>query len=226
MTDTLTLAIVDDDKLVVQLLCDFFSQDSTIEVSFTAFSGNEFIARLQELEAEPDIVLLDLRMNDGDGMAVIEKVQADYPKIRIVVLSSFCTPAHVGFMMRSGVHAFLPKETDKDELLSLIHRVKINGYYFSPEQMEALKHQLSGQLSVPVLFSKNALSSRELEVLFLVCQQLTAKEIALKLFVSVKTIESHRSNLLLKTGTKNTAGLILYAIQNNLIDPKEFITNH
>jgi len=217
------IAIVDDDQLVVQLLASFLQEQGNFNVLLTATSGNRFLKQLEETEEVPDIVLLDLRMDDGDGLETISQLTTSYSQLKIIVLSSYYKVSSTGYMLKLGVHAFIPKETDKEELIYIIQEVRNKDHYFTTEQVQTLRNQISHKTPKQYANSKDALSSRELDVLQFICQQLTAKEIAEKLFVTTKTIEAHKSNLLLKTGVKNTAGLIIYAVQNQLVDVSDIV---
>mgnify|MGYP000651317362 CR=1 FL=1 len=223
MENTIQLAIVDDSKLVVQLLRDFLEVQEGIEVCHTSYGGNTFLEYLQDASTLPQVVLLDLKMKDGDGLETIPTLTSEYPSIRIIVLSSFYRPSFMGYMLKAGVHAFIPKETEKEELLRIIYEVAHKDHYFTSDQIKVLRNQVSGKVPQMHIHSKDDLSEREIEVLKLICQQFTAKEIAQKIFVSPKTVEAHKSNLLLKTGAKNTAGLIIYAVQHRIVIPEEMI---
>lgn len=220
-TPGIELLIVDDDKLIAQLLRDFLSSQEQLIVKGILHSGNQLLDHLKQAEGLPDIIILDLKMENGSGMEAMEVIQQEYPNIKVIALSSLFQPSYTGYMMRAGFHAFLPKETNKNQLLEVIHIVHQKGCYLSPDQIEALRQQISNKAPKVATHSKQSLTNRELEVLKLLCEQLSAKEIAQKLYISTKTAEAHKSNLLLKTGTKNTAGLIVYAIQNGIINPDE-----
>lgn len=217
------IAIVDDDTLVVQLLSVFLQQENNLTIVVTANSGNSFLKKLKEVEKTPDIVLLDIRMDDGDGLETIGVLKISYPQLKIIVISSYYRASSIGYMLKLGVHAFLPKETDKEELIHIIQEVYHKDHFFTSEQVAVLREQVSHKTPKHYANTKEALSTRELEVLQLICQQFTAKEIAEKLFVTTKTIEAHKSNLLLKTGVKNTAGLIIYAVQNKLVNASDIV---
>ncbi|PKH50341.1 DNA-binding response regulator [Tenacibaculum sp. Bg11-29] len=217
------IALVDDDTLVVQLLTAFLKEQENIEVVLTANSGNSFLEKLEREEKTLDIVLLDLRMEDGDGLQTIDILNLQYPKLKIIVLSSYYKASSIGYMLKLGVHAFLPKETDKEDLIHIIQEINHKDHFFTTEQVAVLRNQISHKTPKQYANTKETLSTREIDVLQLICQQLTAKQIAEKLFVTTKTIEAHKSNLLLKTGVKNTAGLIIYAIQNQLVDANDIV---
>ena len=213
--------IVDDDLLFVQLLENYINNSENFEVILTSTSGHHF---LSEADADlPDILLLDLRMANGDGLEVMSALSQKDAETKIIVLSSFYRRSFMGQMLKMGAHAFLPKEIELEELLNAMNAVYHNGHYFSNEQVDVLRNQLSNKLPEFHSFSKDALTEREIDVLRLVCQQLSTKEIADALFISPKTVETHKTNLMVKTCVKNMAGLVIYAVQNNIIDANEIV---
>ncbi len=217
------IAIVDDDIITTSLLKDFFETSSNIKVLYTANSGNHFLKKWKEEEILPDIVLLDLRMKNGTGLDVLEKLSDEKQEIKTIVISSHYKASYTGQMLKLGCDAFLPKEMGPEELVEIICEVFEKGHYFLQEQIEGLRKQVATKSPKLYLNSKDGLSSRELEVLEMLCQQLTTKEIGDKMYISPKTVEAHKSNLLVKTGVKNSVGLIIYAIQNKLVNPDNLI---
>ena len=221
--EIIKIVIVDDDVMIASLLRGFFESVNTIEVLYTANSGNQFLEKLEEHKVLPDIILLDLRMKNGTGLEVLEKLSKMEQKIKTIVMSSHYNPSYMGQMLKLGCDAFLHKENEPEELVEIIHEVYEKGHYFSQEQIESLRKQVTTKSPRLNVNSKDSLSSRELEVLEMLCQQRTTKGIADKMFVSPKTVEAHKSNLLVKTGVKNSVGLIIYAIQNKLVDPNNLV---
>jgi DNA-binding NarL/FixJ family response regulator len=217
----LNIAIIDDDLLFVQLLKNYIDQDDHYNVTLTATSGNDFIKEIDNNSI--DILILDLRMSNGDGLDVMSALSQKDAEIKIIVLSSFYRRSFMGQMLKMGAHAFLPKEIELEELLNVINTVYHKGHYFSNEQIDVMRNQLSNKLPEFHSFSKDALTEREIDVLKLVCQQFSTKEIAETLFISPKTVETHKTNLMIKTCVKNMAGLVIYAVQNNIIDAHEIV---
>ncbi|MFY1046114.1 response regulator transcription factor [Chryseobacterium sp. GP-SGM7] len=215
------VGIVDDDKLFVQLLKQYINTTKDYFVVQTYVSGNQFLNDTDI--AIPQILLLDLRMSDGDGLAVLSEMTIRKTEIKIIVLSSFYRRSFMGQMLKMGAHAFLSKEIDLEDLIKVMHTVHHHGHYFSKEQVELMRSQLSNRLPEFNSFSKDDLTEREIDVLKLVCQQLNTKEIADTLFISPKTVETHKSNLMVKTGVKNSAGLVIYAVQNNIINAHDIV---
>jgi len=214
------IGIVDDDLLFVQLLKNYIDNNGDYQVTLTSTGGYQF---LTEDSGSLDILILDLRMTNGDGLEVMSELAKRETETKIIVLSSFYRRSFMGQMLKMGAHAFLPKEIELQELLAVIKTVHHTGHYFSNDQIDVMRTQLSNKLPEFHAFSKNELTDREVDVLRLVCQQLSTKEIADSLFISPKTVETHKTNLMIKTGVKNMAGLVIYAVQNQVIDPNEIV---
>lgn len=225
-TQPIKIGIIDDEVLIVQLLEDYFGKSDAIDVVLKAYDGSELIRQLSETREHPDIVLLDLRMKEMDGVETTTILKERFPDIKIIVMSSHYMSTFMGYMLKTGVNAFIPKEISPDFLTTVIKSVSQHGYYFSEEHVSVMRSQIAPKVPKPKLTKQEVLSERELEILRLICQQMTSQEIADKLFIARRTVEGHKGNLLLKTSVKNTAGLVIYAIQNNLINPDELVVNH
>ena len=206
--EIINVALVDDDKLIIGLLRDFFLEKEFIDINIVAYNGEDFISKLNDTTTIPDIVLLDLRMDKMNGIDTMAILKADFPSIKVVVLSSHYKRSFMGFMLKSGANAFLPKNIELGNLLNILNEVHTKGHYFLPEQLDVIKEQIASNTPKPSLDIQTLLSEREIEVLKLICLQLTAKEIGEKLFVTQRTVEGHKNRILLKTGVRNTAGLI------------------
>jgi DNA-binding NarL/FixJ family response regulator len=217
----INIAIVDDEALIVMLLCDFFSKQAGIVVSFTSNNGLQLIEYLKETKSIPDIILLDLQMKELNGIDTATILKKDFPDLKIIVISSYYKKSFLGYMLKLGINAFLPKGIQPEQLVEAVNEVNKRGYYFMEEQIEVMRNQISSKAPAPSFTAEEELSERESEVLKLICQQYTAQQIADKLFISVRTVEGHKSNLLLKTSAKNLAGLVIYAAQNRIIDIDE-----
>ncbi|WP_160114800.1 response regulator transcription factor [Aquimarina sp. AU474] len=220
--NTIKIALVEDDKLVANLLKDYLDNIDGFLVISVSYGGNSFLETLKT-DNIPDIVLSDLRMKNGTGKDVIDVLSKEYPAIKSIIISSHYQPNYLGYMFKSGANAFIPKEIDKKDLVNVIRNVYQAGHYLDMEQMEVLRKQIASNTPIIPTDAIDELTPRELDVLKLLCYQLTAKEIGEKLFVSKKTVETHKSNLLSKTGAKNIAGLIIFAAQNKLIELDKII---
>ncbi|MFK7796486.1 MAG: DNA-binding response regulator [Aureispira sp.] len=212
------LAIVDDEQLIVRLLEDFFNREPSTEVVFTAFEGIHLLAFLEQNVEGLDVLLLDLHLQEENGADIAEQLRQNYPHLQVIIISSYYKASFIGYLLKTGVSAFLPKGILPRELLNIIQTVYDKGYYFLPEQVEAMRGQITSKAPQPKFATNVQLTSREQEILNLICQQKTAQEIAEQLFITKRTVEGHKNNLLSKLGIKNTAGLIVYAIKEGLID--------
>ena len=219
--ESIQIAIVDDDVLFAQLLKDFIDRHPGMEVVLIKSSGNDFLRSFEDYSL--DVVILDLRMTNGNGVEVMEALLKQEAKIKTIVLSSFYRESFIGQMLKLGASAFFPKEISKEELITVIEKVYHSGHYFSKEQVAVMRKQLSNKLPQFDHPHKDGLTNREIDVLKLICKQLSTREIGEKLFISPKTVETHKSNLLLKVGVKNTAGLIIYAIHNSIVNVDELL---
>ncbi len=221
--EKINLAIVDDEALIVSLLSSFFNDQSGVKVVITAESGESFLEQLETAKVRPDVVLLDLKMKGMSGIDVMEVIRKEYNTINAIIMSSHYKQSFTGFMIKTGVAAFIPKGIVSENLVAIVKEVHQNGFYLLPDQLGVLRNQVSSRVPEPVLGDENALSDRELEILKLICLQKTAKEIGEVLFIAQRTVEGHKNNLFFKTQTKNIAGLVIYAIQNKIIEADEIM---
>lgn len=219
----INLAIVNDEDLLVELLQNFFQKIENISVVATATNADEILSKLATNNQHPEIVLLDPCMKQTSVTETIKILKQGFPKIKIIVISSYYKKSLMGYMLKTGVNAFIPKEISLEKLVDIIKEVAEKGYYFIDDQIDVLRKQLSSKIPQSFFNEEEQLSDREKEVLNLICQQKTAKDISEIMYISKRTVDGHRTNLLLKTGAKNTAGLVIYAIQNKIIDPIEQI---
>jgi DNA-binding NarL/FixJ family response regulator len=221
----LKIVLVDDEVLITDLLSTFLNNSKDIEVIGAYNSGLTFLKSIEQTIQMPDILLFDYRIGDIDGIELLQKVRAHNISIPVILLSSHYNEGLINFIVKSGFSAFLPKNIKPTNLIDVIKEVGDKGFYLTPVQFELLREQMTFK---NFIISKNlqiALTDRELEILQLIAQQKTGKEIADKMFISLKTVESHKNSLFLKTGVKNVVGLIVYAVQNKLVNVDEIIIN-
>lgn len=214
------IALADDEHLFLKGLEGILSEAPGFEVIFTAAGGATLIEYVTGAQVLPDIVLLDLRMEPVNGIDTTRTLKEKYPELKVIILSTYYREAFLGYMIKLGVSAFLPKNMAPEELIQVIRKVDEKGLFLSEEHVAAVREQImSGKrFESPVLKNAVALTNRETEVLQDICDQLTSSEIAEKRFVSIRTVEGHRNNLLMKTGAKNTVGLVMFALLNNIVD--------
>ena len=164
-------------------------------------------------------------MKTIDGLEVLKHVKTHHPELKVVVISSHYQDNSIGFMTKEGVSGFLPKGMSPFELLDIVKQVHKNGFYLNKDQMEILREQISSKVSKPVIDSDELLTERETEIIKLLCQQKTAKEIGEHLFITQRTVEGHKNNLFTKIGVRNVAGLIVYALQKHIVTLEELSLN-
>ncbi len=206
------IILVDDHTLFRNGLRGLLEHCTDCRVVGEAASGEEFLAMLDD--ADPDIVFMDFAMPGLNGAQTTERALARRPELRIIALSMFGEESYYSRMVEAGARGFLLKDSDVDDVIQAIEAVMGGGSYFSP----ALLSSLTGRMRTREVAEDDALSDREREILVAVCRGLSNQEIADELFISKRTVDKHRANILEKTGCKNTASLVVYAIRNRLVE--------
>lgn len=180
-----------------------------------ASNGVEFVELASKLQ--PDVALLDIDMPVMSGIEAAQRALTDDPELKIITLSMHGDEDYYFKMVSLGVKGFLLKSSDIDEVIAAISTVARGGSYFSQELLCTLVGSLktTTQKEEP---HEESLSGRELEILLLICKGMSNQEIADALFISKRTVDKHRANILCKTNCKNTANLVVYAIKNQLVE--------
>ncbi len=203
--------LADDHALFLSGLSGLLSRRPECEVVGTAANGAEC---LQLIRTVPhDVVLMDIDMPVMDGIQATELALADNPEEKIITLSMHAEEAFYFRMVEAGAKGFILKSADLDEVVAAIRIVCEGGSFFS---QELLQH-LVGSLKTSRQEQPALLSDREKEILLLICKGLSNQEIGDRLFISKRTVDKHRANILEKTGCKNTANLVVWAIKNGIV---------
>lgn len=215
------IAIAEDEELIRtgirMLLTDF----EGVDIAFEAANGKELLDQLAEAENPPDIILLDLNMPVLDGVEAAKVLQDKYPELKFIVLSSYYSKAFIVKMLELGAAAYLVKNSTPEEMEYTIKEVADKGFSYDDKVMKVIRENMVVKIRPPAKTSfRTEISSREREVLQLICEELTTPEIAERLFISPRTVHGHRNSLLSKLNCKNTAGLVVVAIQENLVNIK------
>lgn len=182
-----------------------------IDIVATAFDGQAAIEAVEE--HKPDYLILDLHMPKVNGLDVLRHISENFPNTKILIISMFGDPAMHQTVVRLGAKGYLLKHSDKDEFLLAMDLVRKGKSYYSPAIFEEHKQMQSVPGAAAVIPLVN-LTTREEEVLTLIARGYTNKEISKKLYVSHKTIDTHRTNLMKKLDVHNVTGLVKYAIAN------------
>ena len=214
MSNITKIALVDDHTLFRTGLAGLLAQHDDFEVVADVGSGEEFLALLPTLDV--DVVFMDISMPGIDGAETTRRALAERPELRIVTLSMYGDEHYYTRMMESGASGFLLKDSDIEEVYNAVEVTMAGDSYFSSALLGTLTRNMS-MLTVDEP-DDDALSNREVEILVEVCRGLSNQEIADKLFISKRTVDKHRANIMEKTGCKNTANLVVYAIKNHLVD--------
>ena len=208
------IALVDDHTLFRSGLKGLLSQREDFTVVADVGSGEEFLAILPTLDV--DVVFMDISMPGMDGSRTTRLALAERPELKVITLSMYGDQHYYTLMMECGASGFVLKDSDISDVYSAVDAVVGGDSFFSPSLLGSLTRSMS-RLSVESS-GEDALSEREIEILVEVCRGLSNQEIADKLFISKRTVDKHRANILEKTGCKNTANLVVYAIKNHLVE--------
>ncbi len=213
MKKKIKIIIADDHKIFRKGLNTALSTIEGLEIIDEAENGFQLMELIKK--NEPDVILLDVQMPEMDGIEALKIIKNDYPEIKVIVLTMYDDDAYILNLMEQGANAYLIKNTDADEIRIAINAVFEAGYYFNDRTSKALLEKIAHRGDFKKeLNRKVALNERETAVLQLICQELTTAEIAAKIFLSPRTVEGIRAILIEKTGVKNVAGLVLYAVRN------------
>lgn len=212
------LALADDQRLFRYGMAMLLRDMAGVQVVLECANGEELLAGLKSTAV--DIVLLDLEMPVLDGTETMKRIRQDFPQVKVIILSTHDEDDFVARLMELGANGYMLKTAEPDEIDTAIRSVAANGYYFNERVSRVMLHGLVKKKKVKPVFNEiDPLSERELEVLRGICQELTTTEIAERIFVSPRTVDFHRNNLLLKTGARNAAGLVVYAMTKGIYAP-------
>ena len=210
------IILVDDHSLFRNGLRGLLERNEGFRVVGEASSGEEFLSLLEHESFAADIVFMDFSMPGLDGAQTTERALARRPDLRIITLSMFGEESYYSRMVEAGARGLLLKDSDIGDVLEAIAAVMGGGSYFSPRLLSSLTGRMHAREHDEL--ADDQLSSREREILVAVCRGLSNQEIADELFISKRTVDKHRANILEKTGCKNTASLVVYAIRNGIVD--------
>ncbi|HEX2533782.1 MAG TPA: response regulator transcription factor [Chitinophagaceae bacterium] len=215
--DIIKVAIADDHKIFRKGVVLSLRPFTNIKFVLEAENGEELLAGIAE--AAPDVVLMDLRMPLKDGIETTKVLSKQYPNIHVIVLSMYEDERFVSHMMENGANGYLLKNAEPQEIRKAIMDVYEKGYYLNNfVNRILLKKSHAKQKVIPSLNSEITLSDKERDVLKFICMEFTAQEIAQKMEISPRTVEAIKDRLMERFGSKNTAGLVFFAVKNNLVD--------
>jgi DNA-binding NarL/FixJ family response regulator len=218
--EKIRLAIVDDQELFRQGIIALMNKIPQVELVADAAKGSELLQYLAAADRKPEIVLMDMEMPEMNGIELNRVLHQNYPDIKVIMLTLYDQGRYVFKMVEEGVCGYLSKSCSMEELQEAIIKVHSSGFFFTDLIKNALQQSSDFRKKQLLHFNNNVadLTIREKEIMSLICKEYTNAEIAEKLFISPRTVEGHRNNLLMKTGSKNTAGLVVFAIKHGIYD--------
>lgn len=207
--------LVDDHEMIREALSSFLEEYDYLEVTAHASNGREALYLLENNQY--DLIITDINMPEIDGIDFISKVKTLNPDQKILVLTMMNNVIKVKKLIGMGINGFLLKNSPKNDLLEAVDKVMNGDEYYSKDVTDILISNLSNKKPNKQLTYDEPLSEREKEILRLIASDFTNQEIADKLFISARTVETHKGNLLQKTGCKSVAGLVMYGIEKGVI---------
>lgn len=212
----ISIVVADDHGIVREGLRRLLEAERDLKVCGEAEDGREVLAEVAR--SRPDIVILDITMPRLGGLETLERLRTDHPDTKVILLSSHNDPPFIQSAIGLRVDGYVLKHGPASEIVTAIRDVMKGGSYFSPPVAREIVEQVrapKGQSPDPFTL----LSAREREVLHLIAEGLSAKEVATELSISTKTVEAHRTSLMRKLGVKKATELVRYALRHGLIEP-------
>ena len=217
MRKKIKVYIADDHTLFRKAMMNLIQTFEGVSLVKDAENGKELLTLIKH--EQPEVAIVDLQMPVMDGAETCEKILASFPDIKIIVLTMHDSDKYVLHMIEMGVHAFLLKNTEPDEVEKAIHAVVEKDFYHNDLVAAALRKGMrEKRTGERPSFKNHDLTEREIEILQLICQELTIKEIGDRLSISENTARNHRVNIMEKIGVKNAVGLVKYAYETGLIE--------
>ncbi len=206
------IAITDDHTIVIEGIKTMLKSNKEIEV---VQSFENLKDTFEQLDPSIEILLLDINLPDGNGIQACKELLEKYSQLKIIALTNFEDSIFIKQILKNGALGYLLKNTSKTELTEALKQVQLGNRYLPKNISDILLNDSIGLENSNYFIPK--LTTREKEILALITQEFTTEEMAKKLFVSTKTVESHRSNLIQKLSVKNTAGLVRVAFEKGLV---------
>jgi DNA-binding NarL/FixJ family response regulator len=220
MQHTIRLVIADDHEIFRDGLALMLSKQQDIQLVGQAGNGKQLLTLVNELF--PDVVMTDVKMPVMDGIEATRSLVSQHPDLKIIALSMFDEENMIVDMLEAGAKGYLLKNADKQEILDAIHSVYDEKHYYCQHTTSKLASLISKSRFNPYKKKESLVfTDREIEIIRLICQQLTAQEIADKVFLSKRTVEGHRTRILEKMNVKNTAGVVIYALRHRIVTEEE-----
>jgi DNA-binding NarL/FixJ family response regulator len=213
------IAFAEDQLLFRKGMMALLDTFEGMRVSIEATDGQDLLDKIALAQEPPHVALIDISMPVLNGIETMKQMRHSYPGVKNIILTVHEEDKFVHKLIEEGANAYLAKNVTPTELEKAIRAVVEHDYYLNEKTMRVMRDFKPGRAGKSLLQNAEELTNREKEVLQYICREKTSPEIAEKLFISESTVNGHRNNLLAKTGARNTAGLVLFAIRNKLFDP-------
>ncbi len=213
MNNEIKLLLVDDHDLFREGLKFLLGSAEFKAVIYESVNGVEALSAIPEIL--PDIILMDIDMPVMNGIEATRKIATKYPDIKVIALSMYGDECYYSEMIEAGAVGFLLKNSKFAEVEKAVKAVADGRNYFSPEILESIVGSMCKKRKI---VAQTDLTDRETEILYNICRGLSNNEISDLLNISKRTVDKHRENIMLKTSSKNTAGLVIYAIKHNIFE--------
>lgn len=216
MNAKINVGIVDDQHLFRQGLASLLKDYPEVNISLEASDGKELLGMLYAGNI-PDVLLLDIEMPVMNGIEALKIIREKKINVKVLIITMHDEEEMVVHLIEKGANGFLPKNEDIENVVDAIVAVMQNDYYFNDKFSKAMLHNLMTSEKIEPKFISSRLNEKELEIVQMVCAEMTNKEIALKLNLSNRTVDGYRERILKKIGARNTAGIVMYALKFKLI---------
>ena len=213
----LRIGIVDDHLLFRKSMTLLINSFDGMHVVIDAENGRQFLNQLQDTTI--DVVLLDIQMPVMDGYETCKLLLNRFPDVKILIVSQLTSRESIHKIMELGAHGYFTKNTNPEQLELAIRSMHEEGFYFGLELGSVIKEAMLWENNNPVevVHHKDLFSDRELQIIRMICNEMKSKEIAEKLFINIRTVESHRKHVMEKSNSKNFIGVILFALKNGIL---------
>ncbi|MCD6069379.1 MAG: degU 1 [Bacteroidetes bacterium] len=206
------LHIVDDHQMMLDGLRALLGDEPSFKIIGESNNGKVAFAKIEE--EQPDVLLTDISMPEMNGLELTQAVKEKFPNVKVIALSMFGERNTISEMLQAGISGYIVKNTGKQELIQAINKVAQGGMFFSDEVSAEMMKVISAP---PVKEEVISLTPREIEIVKLIAKEYSNLQIAEALFISERTVETHRKNIFRKSNTKSVVGLIKYAIEKKLL---------
>ena len=213
------ILLVDDHHIILDGIKLMIQDEPNIEISGIAENGKKALELISEIK--PDVIITDISMPSMNGIQLIELIRERDNETKIIILSMYATEDYICRAIKAGANAYLTKQdTTKDEIMEAINSTINGDEYYSPAVSKIImkNYVQKNQKNSGLVVKQNSLTNREKEILILYAEGFSNQEIADKLFISVRTVDAHKNNIMQKFNFKSTVDMVKFAIKNNLID--------